>query len=120
MFQFPSNGKDFLNTDLGITGNLTAAKVSIPFKREGLPQQAEFGANIIVRKKFQFPSNGKDFLNDEYAGYRAITIGFQFPSNGKDFLNKEKESSDKEKFQFPSNGKDFLNIGKKNEKGFFD
>ena len=67
MFQFPSNGKDFLNID-----------------------NQNFSQAVAL---FQFPSNGKDFLNEGDIGYHAGNWEvFQFPSNGKDFLNCENTS----------------------------
>ena len=60
--------------------------VSIPFKREGLSEHADFtdANDVEVTITFQFPSNGKDFPNKLYLPLRvAFTNKFQFPSNGK-------------------------------------
>ena len=63
-FQFPSNGKAYLNSQ-GFLGNRK-------------------------RTWFQFPSNGKAYLNDcVNPSPRAKERTFQFPSNGKAYLNQK-------------------------------
>ena len=62
-FQFPSNGKAYLNLGPETKG-------------------------LKVLMWFQFPSNGKAYLNLEppqHNRHRKVT--FQFPSNGKAYLN---------------------------------
>ena len=62
MFQFPSNGKDFLNLKSPWQDEKNY-NVSIPFKREGLSEPGSLMISHKGLRKFQFPSNGKDFLN---------------------------------------------------------
>ena len=61
MFQFPSNGKAYLNGNGGMPG--------------------------VKIKKFQFPSNGKAYLNRYPSLLKQELKRFQFPSNGKAYLN---------------------------------
>ena len=64
-FQFPSNGKAYLNRGRWTDG-IWPADVSIPFKRESVSEPIvtclEGSANGL-EEKFQFPSNGKAYLN---------------------------------------------------------
>ena len=63
VFQFPSNGKAYLND---ICGSI-----------------------LTEISTFQFPSNGKAYLNLDLNLVRlAIVAWFQFPSNGKAYLNE--------------------------------
>ena len=48
-------------------------QVSIPFKREGLPELMERAVGIRVYL-FLFPSNGKDFQNMGVRGLPRLTI----------------------------------------------
>ena len=115
MFQFPSNGKVFLNY-------FKPLKITLP------------------HISFQFPSNGKVFLNERSFDAPTQPSLFQFPSNGKVFLNRisqswtqlhrsvsipfkreglselkidQRQTLEEFMFQFPSNGKVFLNLIKK-------
>ena len=71
MFQFPSNGKVFLNSNFSTLIRGTCAKVSIPFKREGLSDH-DATKKSLRNRKFQFPSNGKVFPNRDYIGPNSI------------------------------------------------
>ena len=66
-FQFPSNGKAYLNA-------LAAVQ------------------EVVRWYKFQFPSNGKAYLNTNLALFLTSLVinEFQFPSNGKAYLNPKK------------------------------
>ena len=70
-FQFPSNGKVFLNRFLNVS-LLIVVTVSIPFKREGLSERDEQSNNHPDAARFQFPSNGKVFLNDGDRGCKGV------------------------------------------------
>ena len=89
VFQFPSNGKAYLNkTCLGKQVKPWEG-VSIPFKRESVSEPAEALREKRAREDtFQFPSNGKAYLNAAFVAFAVfVAFMFQFPSNGKAYLN---------------------------------
>ena len=140
MFQFPSNGKVFLNLNDSLAEVETARKnVSIPFKREGLsepkPEKKSVGRNSVSipfkregLSELIYPAGvgmdtlvsipfKREGLSEPDFGFEPETVAlfkFQFPSNGKVFLNLRTTSRIKlageNLFQFPSNGKVFLNL----------
>ena len=60
MFQFPSNGKDFLNL-LNKILSIVANQVSIPFKRERLSEQLEVDLLDTFIESFNSLQTGKTF-----------------------------------------------------------
>ena len=78
-FQFPSNGKVFLNLKGLIVRKDNSPTVSIPFKREGLSEQG-FWFVLFIGIVFQFPSNGKVFLNSHIYESDQLTVSFRFNS----------------------------------------
>ena len=126
-FQFPSNGKAYVNYVVlrANPSNVINPEVSIPFKRESIEsEQLEDTDGKLkppILKKFQFPSNGKAYVNSCYkTGSPASAnsrsgIEFQFPSNGKAYVNIAGEVAGQlapscSVFQFPSNGKAYVNM----------
>ena len=137
-FQFPSNGKAYLNWGRQTSRPDSGKRVSIPFKRESvsepgdIPSQGHWhvsGFNSLqtgkriwtekemldlrLRQGFNSLQTGKRIWT--CLGYRKrYCPGFQFPSNGKAYLNWKKYRQpqvSKRRFQFPSNGKAYLNWG---------
>ena len=86
MFQFPSNGKGYLNLPKSETPKVGKI-VSIPFKRERVSQFRTRNCLICQTPSFQFPSNGKGYLNPDKSRPDYFYKEFQFPSNGKGYLN---------------------------------
>ena len=58
-FNSLQTGKWIQSDSLGIDGEVTAQKVSIPFKRESGFKVNASATGAWVKLKFQFPSNGK-------------------------------------------------------------
>ena len=91
-FQFPSNGKGYLNKGAQNESCCNFHTVSIPFKRERVSQSLSWDMVVLLISGFQFPSNGKGYLN-YFSVCKSLgqhTAGFQFPSNGKGYLNGER------------------------------
>ena len=63
MFQFPSNGKAYLNIPTVDDFDLGTVDVSIPFKRESISEPILEAKGRLEIIEFQFPSNGKAYLN---------------------------------------------------------
>ena len=78
MFQFPSNGKAYLNFRFPNSRLYFNPRVSIPFKRESI---SELGKKAIEARTelFQFPSNGKAYLNFAEECKRSIHILVSIP-----------------------------------------
>ena len=110
-FQFPSNGKDFLNSiDLWLVAN--AATFQFPSNGKVFPNEI-LGCVKSSLKKFQFPSNGKVFPNEaNVITPRPDYDGFNSLQTGRSFRTIEKVEAQVRvlKFQFPSNGKVFPNV----------
>ena len=113
-FQFPSNGKAYLNFIVDLRERNRMLCVSIPFKRESVSEQVQRGLGgqscwELVSIPFKRESVSEHTPNGDFArGQRR----FQFPSNGKAYLNYAdtlKLSLEHFQFQFPSNGKAYLN-----------
>ena len=89
-FLFPSTGKAFLNRIPWVCWTNCGRNVSIPFKRDGVSEQATGATHIeTIEWEFLFPSNGTAFLNTLIEARLAtpIVIKFLFPSTGTAFLN---------------------------------
>ena len=86
-FNSLQTGRTSSTQDLYLCPSMGCHRVSIPFKREGLPQQYNFEKNWGTRL-FQFPSNGKDFLNS--GSWQAVMILF---STGFNSLQTGRTSS---------------------------
>ena len=85
MFQFPSNGKGYLNLN-------RCLRYGTRFRFNSL--QTGKGISIYYNNQrgasppqFQFPSNGKGYLNLRVPTLCIAYNRFQFPSNGKGYLN---------------------------------
>ena len=88
-FQFPSNGKAYLN--MGSGQQLVAVvpkNVSIPFKRESVSEPLAIAIALVGCGGFNSLQTGKRIwtLKDEKFK-EADSSRFQFPSNGKAYLN---------------------------------
>ena len=110
-FQFPSNGKAYLNW-LRSRGGKSCPLVSIPFKRESVSElRKEACKSLGGFVSFNSLQTGKRIWTDYRARFGGRLNRFQFPSNGKAYLNISslKTGGLILEFQFPSNGKAYLN-----------
>ncbi len=90
MFQFPSNGKAYLNLHQFGDGRSPHRRVSIPFKRESVSEHEslqEGGDYDCPTVSIPFK---RESVSEPYIGPRepACMAKFQFPSNGKAYLNE--------------------------------
>ena len=112
-FQFPSNGKAYLNW-IRKKVVIPTTSVSIPFKRESISELTQENIGWIFSLCFNSLQTGKHIWTDcDVDGSYYYYSVFQFPSNGKAYLNIEKRQpavSYENRFQFPSNGKAYLNL----------
>ena len=110
-FQFPSNGKAYLN-DSDDPYTRQDACVSIPFKRESVSELTAYANWHRHGVSFNSLQTGKRIWTNSQADRQPQHFVFQFPSNGKAYLNaliKMAVNEDPYVFQFPSNGKAYLN-----------
>ena len=113
VFQFPSNGKAYLNVTMSSLTMLVAG-ISFNSLQTGkhiwtLYQLAE----EYDGKEFQFPSNGKAYLNGKSANNSLTLLSFNSLQTGKHIWTCHPKErcliGQFEAFQFPSNGKAYLN-----------
>ena len=89
MFQFPSNGKAYLNTTAVMAADDNEIEVSIPFKRESISELSQ--VTILQHKDLLVSIPFKRESISELLSFTLMLkkngIMFQFPSNGKAYLN---------------------------------
>ena len=88
-FQFPSNGKAYLNFELR-KRRRTLKLVSIPFKRESVSEPGLTTLTVLMRHlSFNSLQTGKRIwtLIRRFGSILIHLYVFQFPSNGKAYLN---------------------------------
>ena len=87
-FQFPSNGKVYLNKFEAVPTNFPTDRVSIPFKREGVSEPVMILTTILwIIVSIPFKREGVSELTGKDLGWRSWE--FRFPSNGKVYLNSQ-------------------------------
>ena len=92
-FQFPSNGKAYLNERIMVRARSYGLQFQFPSNGKAYLNPSDIGPEGKQTKKFQFPSNGKAYLNVEPGRLLTTATLFQFPSNGKAYLNRYWEIS---------------------------
>ena len=108
--QFPSEVKCLPNLP---SFHPSIHSVSIPFKREGLPEPNREDRDDDKPEAFLFPSNGKDFQNrwNTHSPDFRINVSIPFKREGlPEPLTGKYPERIYMKFLFPSNGKDFQNL----------
>ena len=98
--QFPSEVKCLPNLP---SFHPSIHSVSIPFKREGLPEHAKLALMFEVdESEFLFPSNGKDFQNSDENVETASMISFYSLQTGRTSRTRRVTQASRESFRFYS------------------
>ena len=111
-FQFPSNGKAYLNRMNGETAE-KASIVSIPFKRESISERRLEHLWRFTERSFNSLQTGKHIWTRNHMTHaiqvERVSIPFKRESISEPKKLAEIVNTLSAKFQFPSNGKAYLN-----------